>query len=88
MAISTVFLVQLELALHDADCLGHSANFEGHGDKYTKLALAAVALFPPEREPWWLRDMKMINESGLEVIHAKLRHLEDRIISIQQRTGS
>lgn len=61
-------LIQLELALHDADCPGHEADFVGHGDKYTKLAHAAAAVFPPEREPYWLQDRKLIQEIGLNQI--------------------
>lgn len=68
--------VQMELALHDVDCLGHGPDFEGHGDKYAKLAAAAIALYPTDREPWWLTDRKLIQENSLNIIMSKLDQIE------------
>lgn len=72
-------LVQLEIALHDADCPGHDANFSGHGDKYAKLAKAAVSVFPPDREPYWLTDRKMVQESSLNIIMQQLQDIKNRV---------
>lgn len=72
-------LVQLELALHDADCPGHDEAFEGHGDKYQKLAEAALAVFPPDREPFWLKDRKMVQESSLNIIMQQLQAIQNRV---------
>jgi hypothetical protein len=72
-------LVQLELALHDADCPGHDENFSGHGDKYEKLAKAAASVFPPEREPYWLTDRKLVQESALNLIIQELRDISNRV---------
>lgn len=72
-------LVQLELALHDADCSGHADDFDGHGDKYTKLAKAALDVFPPECEPYWLQDRKLIQEHSLNQIMQSLLSISDRI---------
>lgn len=69
-------LTQLELALHEADCPGHDKHFEGHGDKYTKMAIAAASVFPPEREPYWLVDRKLVQESALNFIVDRLNKIE------------
>lgn len=58
-------MLQLEIAIHDADCPGHDESFTGHGDKYHKMALAAMAVFPPDREPWWIKDRKMFQEATI-----------------------
>lgn len=72
-------LVQLELALHDADCSGHSENFTGHGDKYRKLAVATASVFPADREPYWLQDRKLIQESSLNIIMNQLQDIKNRV---------
>lgn len=76
--LDTAPLVQLELAIHDADCPGHDSSFEGHGDKYTKMALAAISVFPPEREPYWLRDRKLVQETSLNLIIDRLDKLSSK----------
>lgn len=81
-------LVQLELVLHDADCPGHDENFTGHGDKYTKLAQAAASVFPPDREPYWLQDRRLIQEVSLNQILEGQQALMAAVGAIRNRVGA
>lgn len=70
-------IVQLEIALHNAECKVEVC--PGHGNKYRNLAVAAASVFPPEREPYWIRDRKLIQESALNIIIEKLSTIEEKV---------
>lgn len=70
-------LVQLEIALHNEECKEEVC--PGHEDKYLNLAKAAISVFPPENEPWWLRDRKLVQETSLDLIIKRLDSIDGKL---------